>query len=161
MFSSVLTRARFLAVVLLSVLLVAATMALAAPAAEAAVVKPLDIVKIHFDPPGKDLAKNSGYNQEYIQVKNTGSSTLTLTGYVIRDNGPQKFSFPTGTKLGAGKTLTIRSGTGRNSSSTLYWNKASYIWNNTGDSARTYTDKGKLLETCTYTSTGTASTKSC
>lgn len=157
---SALVRARFLAV-LLALLLVAATTAIAAPAAQAAVVKPLDIVKIHFDPPGKDASKNSGYTQEYIQVKNTGSSTLTLTGYTIRDDGPQKFSFPKGTKLAAGKTLTIRSGTGTNSATTLYWNKASYIWNNTGDSARTYNGAGKLLETCKYTSNGTASTKTC
>jgi hypothetical protein len=160
MHTSALVRARFLAV-LLALLLVAATTAIAAPAAQAAVVKPLDIVKIHFDPPGKDAATNSGYTQEYIQVKNTGSSTLTLTGYTIRDDGPQKFSFPKGTKLAAGKTLTIRSGTGKNSATTLYWNKASYIWNNTGDSARTYNSAGKLLETCKYTSNGTASTKTC
>ena len=143
------SRARFLAL-LLAALVVAVPIAIAPPAAEAAVKKPLDIVKVYYDPPGKDHAKNSGYVKEYIQVKNTGKKTLTLTGYVIRDNGPQKFTFPKGTKLAPGKTLTIRSGKGKNTTKTKYWNKSSYIWNNTGDTARLYTDKGKLLESCKY-----------
>lgn len=146
---SLVPRARFL-VSLLAALLVATSLVAAPPAAEAAVKKPLDIVKIHYDPKGKDLSKNSGYTKEYIQVKNTGKKTLTLTGYVLRDNGPQKFSFPKGTKLKPGKTLTIRSGKGKNTSTTLYWNKSSYIWNNTGDTARLYATKGTLLESCKY-----------
>ena len=83
-------------------------------------------------------------------MKNTGKSTLTLTGYVLRDSGPKKFAFPKGTKLKAGKTLTIRTGKGKNTASTLYWNNKGYVWNNTGDTARTYNAKGKLLESCTY-----------
>ena len=135
--------------------LVAALMALAlpvalAPAADAATVKPLDIVKIQYDPSGKDYSTNSGYVREYIVLKNTGTKKLTLTGYVIRDNGPQKFTFPKGFAPGAGTSVTIKSGKGKNSSSTLYWNKSSYIWNNTGDTARTYNSKGKLLESCKY-----------
>ena len=142
-------RARFL-VALLAAVLMASVLAIAPPAAEAAVKKPLDIVKVYYDPPGKDHSKNSGYTKEYIQVKNTGKKTLTLTGYTIRDNGPQKFTFPKGTKLKPGKTLTIRSGKGKSSSSTLYWGKSSYIWNNTGDTARLHSNKGKLLESCAY-----------
>lgn len=144
-----LSRARFLAF-LLAALVVAVPLAIAPPAAEAAVKKPLDIVKVYYDPPGRDYSKNSEYVKEYIQVKNTGKKTLTLSGYVIRDNGPQKFTFPKGTKLAPGKTLTIRSGKGKNTTKTKYWNKSSYIWNNTGDTARLYNSKGKLLESCKY-----------
>ncbi|MFI8776874.1 lamin tail domain-containing protein [Brachybacterium paraconglomeratum] len=143
-----LSRARFLAL-LLAALVVAVPLAIAPPA-DAAVKKPLDIVKVHYDPPGRDYSKNSEYVKEYIQVKNTGKTTLTLTGYVIRDNGPQKYTFPRGFKIAPGKTVTIRSGTGKNTSTTLYWGKASYIWNNTGDTARLYNSKGALLESCKF-----------
>ena len=143
-----LSRARFLAL-LLAALVVAVPLAIAPPA-DAAVKKPLDIVKVYYDPPGRDYSRNSEYVKEYIQVKNTGKTTLTLTGYVIRDNGPQKYTFPKGFKIAPGKTVTIRSGTGKNTSTTLYWGKASFIWNNTGDTARLYNDKGKLLESCKY-----------
>ncbi|MGP5088743.1 lamin tail domain-containing protein [Brachybacterium tyrofermentans] len=136
--------------VLLAVAALLLTLFAAAPSAEAATVKPLDITTMHYDPAGSDKANNTGYNKEYIVLKNTGTKTLTLTGYTLRDKGPQKFAFPKGTKIAPGKTLTIRSGKGKNSASTLYWNKASYIWNNTGDTARTYDAKGRLLESCTY-----------
>lgn len=138
--------------------------AVLAPAAQAATGKPIDIVKIHFDPLGRDAATNSGWNQEYILVKNVSTATVTLTGYRLKDSGPQSFTFPTGTKLGPGKTLTIRSGTGRNTSSTLYWGKRSYIWNNDRDSARLLSRSGALLETCSYTwkpSTRTTGSKTC
>lgn len=149
MLTTSVVRARFLAV-LLAALVLAAPLFLAPPAVEAAVKTPLDVVKVHYDPKGKDYAKNSGYVQEYIQVKNTSKSTLTLTGYTIRDNGPQKYTFPKGFKLAPGKTLTIRSGTGKNTATTMYWGKASYIWNNTGDTARLYNAKGTLLESCKF-----------
>ena len=142
-------RARFLTA-LVAVLALFAPMLLSATPAQAAVKKPLDIVKVYYNPPGADHARNSLRNKEYIRVKNTSSSTLTLTGYTIRDSGPWKFTFPKGTKLKKGKTLTIRSGTGKKSSSVLYWGKASYIWNNTGDTARLYSNKGKVLESCAY-----------
>lgn len=142
-------RARILLLALLAAATLAAPMTIA-PAADAATVKPLDIVSVYYDPPGTDKSTNSGYTKEYIVLKNTGRTTLTLTGYTVRDNGPQKFTFPKGFTLGAGKSVTIRSGKGKNSSSTLYWNKSSYIWNNTGDTARTYNSTGKLLESCTY-----------
>ena len=149
MFTLTVSRARFLAV-LLAALLVTAAMGIAPTPAEAAVKKPLDIVKVYYDPPGKDYSKNKLFNQEYIQVKNTGKKTLTLTGYTIRDSGPKKFTFPKGTKLKPGKTLTIRTGKGKNTASTVYWNNKGYVWNNTGDTARTYTNKGKLIESCKY-----------
>ena len=152
------SRARFLAM-LLAVLVVAIPLAISPPAAEAVVKKPLDIVKVYYNPPGKDYSKNSEYVKEYIQVKNTGTKPLTLTGYVLRDNGPQKFTFPKGTKIAPGKTLTIRSGKGKNTSSTLYWNKSSSIWNNTGDTARLHNSKGTLLESCKYKGVRKTATK--
>lgn len=140
---------RLLACTLATAALAAPTISLA-PAAEAAVVKPLDIVKVYVNPPGRDAMNNRGYTKEYIQLKNTGSKTLTLTGYTIRDNGPQRYTFPKGFKLKRGATVTIRSGKGKNTASTLYWGKASYIWNNTGDTARLITPKGKTVETCKF-----------
>ncbi|UQN28523.1 lamin tail domain-containing protein [Brachybacterium kimchii] len=151
-----LQRARFqdahirpLLALLLLLALVAGPLAIA-PSADAATKKPLDIVKIVYDPSGRDTWKNGHLNKEYIVLKNTGKKTLSLTGYTLRDNGPQRFRFPKGTKIKPGKTLTIRSGKGKNTSSTLYWGTKSYIWNNTHDTARTYNSKGKKLESCTY-----------
>ncbi|WP_019158517.1 lamin tail domain-containing protein [Brevibacterium senegalense] len=151
-------RARFLTA-LVAVLALVAPILLSAAPAQAAVKKPLDIVTIYYNPPGADHARNSLRTKEYIRVKNTSSSTLNLTGYTIRDSGPWKFTFAKGTKLKRGKTLTIRSGIGKTSSTTQYWGAPSYIWNNTGDTARLYNSKGKLLESCRYKGKRTKATK--
>ncbi|PWH06094.1 hypothetical protein DEO23_09795 [Brachybacterium endophyticum] len=154
---TVLPRARFLALLTLLALLVAPFAI--APSADAATKKPLDIVKIQYDPSGRDTWKNGHLNKEFIVLKNTGKKTLTLTGYTVRDSGPQHFRFPKGTKVKPGKTITIRSGKGKNTSSTLYWGTKSYIWNNPKDTARTYNAKGTKLESCTYKKTTKKATK--
>lgn len=120
-----------------------------APAAEAAVVKPIDLVKVHFDPAGRDRMNNAGYNQEFFQIKNTGTRTVDLTGYTVKDKGTKHtFRFPKGTKIAKGATITVRSGKGRNTSSTLYFQTSTYVWNNDGDEARLYNNRGQLVEKC-------------
>ena len=119
-------------------------------AADAAVVKPLDIVKVYFDPAGTDRPTNAGYNQEYIQVRNTGTKALNLTGYRIVDAGPKSFAFPKNFTLAKGATVTIRAGKGTNSKTTLYWQNKGYVWNNTGDVARLMSPKGAQLERCDF-----------
>lgn len=125
---------------------VAATpMAVAAPA-QAVTVRPIDVVSIKYDPAGRDTRANWHINNEYVVVKNTGSKTLILSGYRIKDAANHTFVFPTGTKIAPGKQIMIRSGKGANTSGTLYWNQNNYVWNNTGDTLRMYSLKGALLE---------------
>lgn len=83
-------RVRPLLALLLLLALVAGPLAIA-PSADAATKKPLDIVKIVYDPAGRDTWKNGHLNKEYIVLKNTGKKTLSLTGYTLRDNGPQRY----------------------------------------------------------------------
>lgn len=118
-------------------------------AADAAVKRPVDIVRVHFNPAGAD--RPGGEGREFIELRNTSGRTIDLTGYVIRDSGPQTYRFPRGFRLAAGRTVIVRSGTGRNAGSTLYWGKRSYIWNNTGDVARLYSPRGAQIETCDFT----------
>lgn len=140
---------RPLTVALTAAALVLAPVTLATPA-QAAVVKPLDVVSIRYDPPGKDYRTNSQINGEYVVVKNTGKTTLTLTGYQIRDAANHTFVFPKGTKIAPGKSLRIHSGKGTNTASKLFWKQGNFVWNNTGDTLRIYNNKGKLLEKCSY-----------
>lgn len=121
-----------------------------APAAQAAVVKPLDVVSIKYDPPGRDYQTNANINNEYLVVKNVSASTLTIGGYKIRDAQGHTFTFPTGTKIGAGRQIVIRSGKGPNSAGVLYWQQSNYVWNNTGDTLTLTNAKGTVLERCSY-----------
>lgn len=108
------------------------------------------------DQPGPDRATNSVRNKEYIQIKNVGRTSVNIGGWRVHDRGVRgkaytwQYLVPRGTVLKPGATITLRSGTGRNTSSTLYWQKPTYIWNNTGDDAVLRTGSGALVHKCTY-----------
>ena len=68
----------------------------------------------HYDADGDDAVMN----QEWVHLHNAGSSDLPLAGWRIRDashtlyRGGPYFTFPAGTVVRAGQTLTIYPGTG-------------------------------------------------
>jgi hypothetical protein len=41
--------------------------------------------KIYYDSPGSHDRSNASLNAEYVTIKNSSSSTLSLTGYTVRD----------------------------------------------------------------------------
>jgi hypothetical protein len=84
-------------------------------------------------------------NQEYVKIANKGTKAVNLKGWKIKDNGAKHtYTFPSYT-LKAKSTVTLKSGSGKNTASTFYWNKYSFIWNNTGDKASLYNAQGKLV----------------
>lgn len=87
--------------------------------------------------------------QEYVQITNGGKTSVNLKGWKIKDVGAKHtYTFSSYT-LKSKSSVTLRSGTGKNSGSTLYWNKYSFIWNNTGDAAYLYNAQGKLVSSKT------------
>jgi Lamin Tail Domain len=106
--------------------------------------------KIYYDQPGSDTPiTNTKLNNEYVVIKNTGTTTRTMTGWTVRDLANHVYTFPS-FKLGAGKSVTLHTGKGTNTSSHLYWGKGGYIWNNTGDKAIVRDSTGALKDTCTW-----------
>lgn len=110
-------------------LVVVVGVATMASAAEAAI----RITKIQYDPPGTDTGSNSHLNKEFVVLKNTGSSAVTLTDWTLRDTSSHVYRFDT-FRLGAGNSVTIHTGRGNDDRNDLYWDLA-YIWNNDGDTA--------------------------
>jgi hypothetical protein len=83
--------------------------------------------------------------QEYVKVTNSGTTAVNMKGWKIRDShNYHTYYFPSYT-LKPKYTVTLRSGKGTNTASTLYWNKYSFIWNNKGDTAYLYNAQGKLV----------------
>ncbi|AKJ38538.1 hypothetical protein MCM1_1494 [Methanosarcina barkeri CM1] len=83
--------------------------------------------------------------QEYVKVTNKGSKSVNLKGWKIKDKGAKHtYTFYSYT-LKSKASVVLRSGKGKNSGSTLYWNKYSFIWNNEGDTAYLYNAHGKLV----------------
>ncbi|GAA3306025.1 lamin tail domain-containing protein [Nonomuraea dietziae] len=136
---------------------VAAALTLSAPAVAAAPA--IQITKIYYDAPGSpDSGGNTSLNGEYIVIKNTSSRAANLKGWTVRDATTRPdhgYTFGTFT-LGAGKTVTLRTGKGRNTTTTRYWGRSggtfAYIWNQTKDTGYLRDAHGRLADSCLYNS---------
>jgi hypothetical protein len=132
---------------LLIACLVAASSLVALPANAASAIQ---FRKIQYDQPGSDTpVSNTKLNAEYVTIKNTGTTTRTLSSWTVRDLANHVYTFPS-FKLGAGKSVKLHTGTGTNTSTDLYWGSGWYIWNNTGDKAILRSSSGTLKDTCSW-----------
>lgn len=131
---------------------VAVAAALGAGAAPAEAAPALRIVTILYNPPGPDRpTTNRQLNAEYVVVKNVSRTTRVITGWTLRDRNGHVYTFPT-TRVGAGKTVRLRTGRGDDVPGIRYWGYRNYVWNNSGgDTATLRTASGALVHTCTYT----------
>ncbi|MFD4029015.1 lamin tail domain-containing protein [Streptomyces sp. NPDC058637] len=121
-----------------------------APASAASHQSGLHLGKIQYDSPGKDTRTNTSLNAEYVDIHNNGTSKLQLKGYKLKDDTGYTYTFGSFT-VAAGKTVRVHTGKGKNTASHVYWNRGSYVWNNTGDKARLYKATGTLRDSCSWT----------
>lgn len=117
-------------------------------------VSPIQFGKVYYDSSGSDTGSNTSLNAEYIVLKNISTTSRSLTGWTVRDATGYIYKFGTFT-LGGGKSVTIRTGKGTNTTTTRYWGRTWYVWNNTGDKAYLRNASGTSMDYCAWTSTGT------
>jgi hypothetical protein len=60
-------------------------------------------------------------NQEYVQIANKGTTAVKLNGWKIKDSGAKHVYTFLSYTLKAKSKVTPRSGSGKNTASTLYW----------------------------------------
>jgi hypothetical protein len=134
--------------------------ALAAVTSVVAVAGPADAAgaiqfrRFQYDSPGTDTGSNTSLNAEYFQLKNVTTRTVNLYGWYVRDATGYTYRFSSSYYLKPGYTVTVRTGKGTNTSTTRYWGRSWYVWNNTGDKAYLRTPTGTLADYCTWTSVG-------
>jgi P pilus assembly chaperone PapD len=115
----------------------------------------VQFTRIQYDSPGSDTRSNSSLNGEYVQVKNGTARTVNLYRWYVRSaRSGDVYRFASNFYLRPGATVTIRTGKGRNTDTTRYWGRNSYVWNNTRDTAYLRTPSGALMNSCSWTSTG-------
>lgn len=84
---------------------------------------------------------------EWVKIRNTGSSSVSLSGWKMVDDG-NKHTYTFGSfTLSPGSTVTLHTGKGTNAPTDLYWGSGSPIWNNDGDVASLYDASGRLVDT--------------
>lgn len=119
--------------------------------ADAAATK-VQITRVYVNAPGKDTHSNKSVNGEYVKVKNKGSKSVSLKGYTLRDRSNHVYKFGSFT-LKPGKTVTVHTGKGSNSSTKRYMGRGWHIWNNSGgDSATLRNSGGRKVDSCSWKS---------
>lgn len=133
--------------------LVAVTSSLVAvtPADAARVVQ---FSRIQYDSPGPDNGSNASMNREYVQVRNNTMRTVNLHRWYVRSARGDVYRFTSNFYLRPGRTVTIRTGRGRDTDTTRYWGSTRYVWNNNRDTAYLRTPSGALMYRCSWTSNG-------
>jgi hypothetical protein len=110
--------------------------------------------KVHYNSPGTDTRSNASLNAEYAQITNKGKSTVTLTGWTIRDKSGHTYRLSGSLPAGHSRIVHTGRGTDGRPNGHRYWQSGNYIWNNTGDTATLRTGKNAVAHTCTWGSTG-------
>jgi len=110
----------------------------------AATQSPLEIVSVHADAAGND---NDNPNDEWIEFRVTVSGTQA--GYAIEDATGHHYDFPDRV-FSNGQVFKLRTGSGSDSQTDLYWGFSSAIWNNDGDVVKVLDAQGHVLLSQTY-----------
>jgi len=85
-------------------------------------------------------------NGEWVEITNMGNSELSLAGWTLSDQQEHVYSFPEDFVLFAGESVKVHSGSGTDSSSDLYWNRNTPVWNNDGDVATLWDESGEIAD---------------
>jgi len=104
------------------------------------------IAEIHPDPEGKD---RENLCDEYIVIENREDAPLDLTGWTVSDEANHRYLFPNFT-LKAKAAVTLRTCSGRNTESEIFWGSRGPIWNNDGDTIFMRDSEGQLALSLIY-----------
>ena len=102
------------------------------------------ISSIYADASGND---NENKNGEWIEITSSCLESVSLNGWLLKDSSASNRYRFKDFSLDRGQSVIIYSGCSQDSEDRLYWQcpDGKYaIWNNSGDHAFLYNDKGKL-----------------
>jgi endonuclease YncB( thermonuclease family) len=109
---------------------------------------------VSWNPLGAD---QENVNGEWIKVQNrSASSAISLSRWFVRDSTHRRFSFPSGTELAPGATLTVYAGHGQASGLSFFWgldNPPFQNFNdyrNQGDGGYLFDPQGNLRASMVY-----------
>ena len=112
---------------------------------------------LQYNAPGTDSNSNSSLNNEWVGVRNYGSTTKNLKGYTVRDAQNNVYTFKTNFYLLPNKSVRLHTGRGANTATDVYWNRTAHVWGNTRDTAILRNADRVTKDTCSWTTSGTGS----
>ncbi|MGA8118113.1 MAG: lamin tail domain-containing protein [Actinocatenispora sp.] len=127
----------------------AALISVLATSAPANATSTVHFTKIQYNSPGPDNGSPASLNAEYVTIKNTRSTSVSLQNWTVRDRVGHVYTFPAFT-LGAWKSVVVHTGKGTNTATNLYWGRTAYVWNNTGDAATLRNSGNTTFDSCRW-----------
>jgi len=106
-----------------------------------------EIAEVNFDAEGDDW---DNLNGEWVMIVNKWNTSVDMTGYTLSDDSGHKFERWLTDKserfmLPKGGHVKVFTGTGDNTTESLYWGSDAPIWTNEGDAARLKDPEGILV----------------
>jgi len=98
------------------------------------------------DAPNDD---HDNLTEEYVCFRNTGDSAANMTGWHVRDEDQKTYTFPT-FSLAPQALVRLRTGSGTDTTTDLYWGQGRAVWNNTRDTIYLYDAGWKLVDEYSY-----------
>jgi len=103
-------------------------------------------IDINYDARGND---NVNLNDEYIIIENTGTDSIDINGWTIKDSGTSIYRFERYI-LEPGSTIYLFTGSGSVGEGKFYWGNSRPIWNNDSDTLYLRDKEGLLIEIYNY-----------
>jgi endonuclease YncB( thermonuclease family) len=105
-------------------------------------------VWVMSDPFGGD---GDNWNNEWVKIQNqSATSRISLAHWWMRDSMLRRYTFPAGTAIDPGQTITLHVGRGSRTAKDFYWGINASVWENSiagggvGDGAYLFDPKGDL-----------------
>jgi len=106
----------------------------------------IEIAEINPDPPGED---RDNLNGEWVIIVNNTDTPVDMAGFTLRDDSDHVYSFG-GFTLPAGGAVTVFTGSGADTPTSLYWGSKTPIWNNDSDTAYLRDSNNSLIDEYSY-----------
>jgi len=103
-----------------------------------------------------DPLQDDTADTEWIKIRNQGSSDVPLGHWWVRDSGLRRYTFPAGTVLRAGHTITVYVGHGPSGPDNFDWGQPGTVFENSinggdvGDGAYLFDPQGDLRDYMVY-----------
>lgn len=105
-------------------------------------------IALHPDAAGDD---NDNLNDEWVRFTNTGSDSIDLDGWTVRDESSSHRYRISDLAVPAGGSFTLYTGCGTDTATERYWcNTGSAVWNNGGDTVLLLDPNGNVVAQSSY-----------
>jgi endonuclease YncB( thermonuclease family) len=113
-----------------------------------AATAPVRVTAVVADPPGRD---EENANAETVQITNEGTTSLDLTGWVLRDEtSSNRYTFSGDVVLSGAGSLVVHSGCGADTATDLFWCADFPVWSNGGDTVLLLDPRGNVADRVAY-----------